>query len=144
MLSYEWARAAGDVKEMGVKTFYTGECIGASKRATVMLEGLENFYIKLSLVLKQSLLLEPLVIFMKEKSRKMDKQLSKLLIFSCRSFSWIHIWNHRYWMFFAVRAYIYILLPIFRINYFFKMSPFWKMKKIFLCSVHAKNTATQK
>ena len=29
-------------KEMGVKTFYIGECIGDSKRATVMFEGPEN------------------------------------------------------------------------------------------------------
>ena len=29
-------------KDMGVKTFYIGECIGDSKRATVMLEGPEN------------------------------------------------------------------------------------------------------
>ena len=29
-------------REMGVKTFYNGECIGDSKRATVMLEGPEN------------------------------------------------------------------------------------------------------
>ena len=31
-------------KEMGVKTFYIGESIGDSKRATVMFEGQENFY----------------------------------------------------------------------------------------------------
>ena len=30
------------LKEMGVKTFYIGECIGDSKRAIVMLEGPEN------------------------------------------------------------------------------------------------------
>ena len=29
-------------KEMGGKTFYIGECIGDSRRATVMLEGPEN------------------------------------------------------------------------------------------------------
>ena len=29
-------------KEMGIKTFYIGECIGDSKRATVMFEGSEN------------------------------------------------------------------------------------------------------
>ena len=29
-------------REMGVKTFYIGECIGDSKRATVMFEGYEN------------------------------------------------------------------------------------------------------
>ena len=29
-------------KEMGVKTFYIGECIGVSKRATVMFEGQVN------------------------------------------------------------------------------------------------------
>ena len=42
MHSHECPRAAGDVKEMGVKTFYIGECIGDSKRATVMFEGPEN------------------------------------------------------------------------------------------------------
>ena len=29
-------------REMGFKTFYIGECIGDSKRATVMFEGPEN------------------------------------------------------------------------------------------------------
>ena len=29
-------------REIGVKTFYIGECIGDSKRATVMFEGPEN------------------------------------------------------------------------------------------------------
>ena len=29
-------------KKMGVKIFYIGECIGDSKRATVMFEGAEN------------------------------------------------------------------------------------------------------
>ena len=54
-------------KEMGVKTFYIGECIGDSKRATVMFEGPENVYTTFSRVLKQSLLLRHLVIFMKKQ-----------------------------------------------------------------------------
>ena len=54
-------------KEMGVKNFYIGKCIGDSKRATVMFDGPEMFYITFSPVRKQSLLLKPLVISMKEQ-----------------------------------------------------------------------------
>ena len=55
-------------REMGVKTFYIGECIGDSKRATVMFEGPEK--ILYNFFWKQSLLLKPLVIFMnKQKSQ---------------------------------------------------------------------------
>ncbi len=53
-------------KEMGVKTFYIGECIGDSKRATFMFEGPENVLYNIFSVRKQSLLLRPLVIFMKK------------------------------------------------------------------------------
>ena len=54
-------------KEMGVKTFYIGESMGEPKRATVMFEGPENVLYIFSPVLKQSLLLKPLVISMKEQ-----------------------------------------------------------------------------
>ncbi len=51
-------------KDMGVRTFYIGESMGDPKRATVMFEGPENVYIIFSPVLKQSLLLKPMVISM--------------------------------------------------------------------------------
>ena len=54
-------------KEMGVKTFYIGECIGDSKRATVMFEGPENVLYNILWSFKQSLLLRHLVIFMKKQ-----------------------------------------------------------------------------
>ena len=54
-------------REMGVKTFYIGECIGDSKRATVMFEGPESVLYNILSVRKQSLLLKPLVIFMKKQ-----------------------------------------------------------------------------
>ena len=54
-------------REMGVKTFYIGECIGDSKRATVMFEGPEkNVLYNILSDRKQSLLLRPLIIFIKK------------------------------------------------------------------------------
>ena len=54
-------------REMGVKTFYIGECIGDSKRATVMFEGPENVLYNIFISPEQNLLLKPLVIFMKKQ-----------------------------------------------------------------------------
>ena len=54
-------------KEMGVKTFYIGESIGDAKRATVMFEGPENVLYNILTSPDKSLLLKPLVIFMKEQ-----------------------------------------------------------------------------
>ena len=42
-------------RELGVKTFYIGECIGDSKRATVMFEGPENVYITFLSVRKKAI-----------------------------------------------------------------------------------------
>ena len=40
-------------REMGVKTFYIGECIEDSKRATVMFEGPENVLYNIFISLKK-------------------------------------------------------------------------------------------
>ena len=53
-------------KEMGVKTFYIGECIEALKEQMLCLKDQRMFYITFLSVRKQSLLLRPLVIFMKK------------------------------------------------------------------------------
>ena len=54
-------------KVMGAKTFYIGEFIWESKRATVMIGGPENVLFNVLTNTKQSLLLKPYYIFMKEQ-----------------------------------------------------------------------------
>lgn len=129
-------------KKMGVKAFYIVKSIGESKRATIMLEGSENVYITFLQIQKKAYCWNLWWYLWRIKNHKMYKQLSTLLIFPWWSFSRNRICHHRYWMFFAVRAYIYIFLSIFCINNFFKTCPLWKMQKIFLCSIHVKNTVT--
>ncbi len=54
-------------REMGVKTFYISECIGDSKRATVMFEAPENVLYNIFISPEtKPILLRPLVIFMKK------------------------------------------------------------------------------
>ena len=55
-------------REMGVKTFYMGKCIGDSKRATVMFEGPKNILYNIFTIRKQRLLMKPLPIFMKKQT----------------------------------------------------------------------------
>ena len=54
-------------KEMGVKTFYIGQCKDDPKRATVMLEGPKIFYMTSSRTLRQNQLLRHQVIFMNQQ-----------------------------------------------------------------------------
>ena len=71
-------------REMGVKTFYIGECIGDSKRATVMFEGPESGLYNIFTSMKTKPVVEASChIYEGTKNHKMDKQLSKLLIFPC-------------------------------------------------------------
>ena len=54
-------------KEMGVKTFYIGQCKDDPKRATIMFESPEMFYTTSSLTLRQNQLLRHQVIFMNQQ-----------------------------------------------------------------------------
>ena len=54
-------------REMGVKTFYFGTCIGDSKRATIMFEGAENVLYNIFISPETKPIVKPLVIFMKKQ-----------------------------------------------------------------------------
>ena len=54
-------------KEMGVKTFYIGQCKEDPKRATVMFEGPENVHMTSLLTLRQNQLLRNQIIFMNQQ-----------------------------------------------------------------------------
>ena len=75
-------------KEMVVKTFCIGECLGDSKRATVMLEGPENLLYNIFTSTKTNHIVEASVhVFEGKKIKRWLNQLFQLLIFRCCSFS---------------------------------------------------------
>ena len=61
-------------KEMGVKTFYIGECIGDSKRATVMFEGPENVLYNIFISPKT----KPIVCLLYTSPSPRDRQKSRM------------------------------------------------------------------